>query len=78
MIHISLPDDSKHRLVFYLAMEEYIANNIREIAPPDEEGRHEAFFIWQVDPTVIFGRNQDMKAEVDGKICDTPDSNLRP
>ena len=69
MIHITLPDDSKHRLVFYLAMEEYIANNINEIAPPDEEGRHEAFFIWQVDPTVIFGRNQVMEAEVNIDYC---------
>ncbi len=28
-----------------------------------------AFFIWQVNPTVIFGRNQDMNAEVDVPYC---------
>ncbi len=28
-----------------------------------------AFFIWQVSPTVIFGRNQDMNVEVDVPYC---------
>ena len=61
MIHISLPDDSKHRLVFYLAMEEYIAK---------ETSLKEAFFLWQVPPTVIFGRNQVMEAEVNLSWCE--------
>ena len=57
MTNLVLPDaESSRRLVFFLSMEEYAADHIREIAP---EG---AFFIWQVDPTVIFGRNQDMQA----------------
>ena len=64
MTNLVLPDaESSRRLVFFLSMEEYAADHIREIAP---EG---AFFIWQVDPTVIFGRNQDMQAEVDVEFC---------
>lgn len=55
MIYIALPDDKVRRLSFYLAMEEYIAHHI------DED---ECFFMWQVNPTVIFGRNQLMENEV--------------
>lgn len=55
MIYIALPDEKVRRLSFYLAMEEYIAHNI------DED---ECFFMWQVNPTVIFGRNQLMENEV--------------
>lgn len=55
MIYIALPDDKVRRLSFYLAMEEYIAHNINE---------DECFFMWQVNPTVIFGRNQLMENEV--------------
>ncbi len=55
MIYIALPDDKVRRLSFYLAMEEYIAHNI------DED---ECFYMWQVNPTVIFGRNQLMENEV--------------
>ena len=64
MTNLVLPDaESSRRLVFFLSMEEYAADHLSSIAP---EG---AFFIWQVDPTVIFGRNQDMKAEVDVEFC---------
>ena len=55
MKHIKLPDSRERRLIFYLAMEEFVAREL------DED---EAFFIWQVAPTVIFGRNQLMEAEV--------------
>lgn len=55
MIYIALPDHKVRRLSFYLAMEEYIAHNI------DED---ECFYMWQVNPTVIFGRNQLMENEV--------------
>lgn len=55
MIYISLPEEKVRRLSFYLSMEEYVARFL------DEE---EAFFMWQVNPTVIFGRNQLMKNEV--------------
>ena len=47
------------RLSFYLAMEEFVAERI--------EG--EAFFIWQSEPTVIIGRNQDLEAEVNLAYC---------
>lgn len=48
------------RLSFYLAMEEYVARCIDE---PD------CFFLWQVRPTVIFGRNQVMQNEVNIDYC---------
>ncbi|MGN1211474.1 MAG: lipoate--protein ligase [Candidatus Cryptobacteroides sp.] len=60
MIHIKLTDNSQRRLVYYLAMEEYIAK---------ETSLKEAFFLWQVPPTVIFGRNQVMEAEVNMGWC---------
>ena len=50
MKYILLPDEKeKHRLSFYLAMEEFVARHIDE---------HDYFFVWQVEPSVIFGRNQ--------------------
>jgi lipoic acid synthetase/lipoate-protein ligase A len=60
MKYISLPDEQQRHLSFYLAMEEYVA---REMDCDD------AFFIWQVDPTVIFGRNQVMENEVNIDYC---------
>ena len=45
---------------FYLAMEEYIARNI------DED---DLFFMWQVEPSVIFGRNQLIENEVNLDFC---------
>lgn len=66
MKHILLPEGcSDRRLVFYLSMEEYVAANLDHIA--GEGG--EAFFMWQVPPTVIFGRNQVMEAEVNTPYC---------
>lgn len=60
MIHIALPDDKVRRLSFYLAMEEFVARNIDE---PD------CFFMWQVEPSVIFGRNQLIENEVNLEYC---------
>ncbi len=60
MIYIALPDDIQHRLSFYLAMEEYVARNV------DCE---DCFFMWQVEPSVIFGRNQLIEAEVNMEFC---------
>ena len=57
--HIILPDDGERDLIFYLAMEEFVAQNV----PGD------AFFIWRVSPTVIIGRNQDLEAEVNLEYC---------
>lgn len=52
---------SQHRrLPFYLAMEEWVA---RALPAADY------FFTWIVDPTVICGRNQDVRAEVDLQYC---------
>lgn len=62
MIYAQLPEcagGKPRKLPFYLAMEEYLARNF--------EGEY--FFMWQVDPTVIFGRNQQMEAEVNTAYC---------
>ena len=64
MKHIILPDNSPRRLVFYLAMEEYVARYIDE---------KECFFLWQVSPTVIFGRNQVLETEVNLPYCQQHD-----
>lgn len=53
-------DQGARRLSFYLAMEEYVARHI------DEE---DLFFMWQVRPTVIFGRNQSLENEVNVDYC---------
>lgn len=60
MKHIVLPDNRPRRLVFYLAMEEYVARCLDE---------KECFFMWQVSPTVIFGRNQVLETEVNLPYC---------
>lgn len=60
MLNVILPDKARHRLPFYLSAEEWIARNM----PPGEY-----FFAWQVDPTVICGRNQDVPSEVDIDFC---------
>ena len=60
MIYVKLPNAKSRRLPFYLAMEEYVA---RELPAQDY------FFIWQVEPTVIFGRNQLVDSEVDVYFC---------
>lgn len=53
---IALPAATDIILPFYLAVEEWAAANL----PPEKY-----FFAWQVAPTVICGRHQDMGAEVD-------------
>lgn len=60
MLYVGLPTEKQYRLPFYLAMEEYVA---RELPAQDY------FFIWQVEPTVIFGRNQLIDSEVDVTFC---------
>ena len=60
MIYVELPNEKQYRLTFYLAMEEYIAR---------EFPAQEYFFVWQVEPTVIFGRNQLVDSEVDVNYC---------
>ena len=70
MKYISLPEEKVRRqipagaptrcLSFYLAMEEYVARHLDE---PD------CFFMWQVEPSVIFGRNQVLENEVNLDYC---------
>ena len=60
MKYIALPTNENRQLSFYLAMEEYVARHMRE---PD------CFFMWQVAPTVIFGRNQVVENEVNLEYC---------
>lgn len=62
MIHAHLPElpGGKPRpLPFYLAMEEHLARNL--------DGEY--FFMWQVEPTVIFGRCQNPFAELNLDFC---------
>lgn len=59
MKNVLLPISGIHRLSFFLAMEEYVAGRMDE----------DAFFVWQSDPTVIIGRNQDLEAEVNVGYC---------
>ena len=60
MKYLSLPDNTTRILPFYLAMEEYAARII---------GEDDIFFMWQVEPTVIFGRNQLIDNEVNVEYC---------
>ena len=60
MKYIELPETKVRRLSFYLAMEEFVARYLNEA---------ECFFMWQVNPTVIFGRNQLIENEVNLDYC---------
>lgn len=60
MRYVTLPSDETRRPSFYLAMEEYVA---RHISGTD------CFFLWQVQPSVIFGRNQLIENEVNLDYC---------
>ena len=64
MTYVALPEEMQYRLPFYLAMEEYVAR---------EFPAQEFFFMWQVEPTVIFGRNQLVESEVDIEYCKSND-----
>lgn len=59
MLYIPAPEGK--RLVWYLSMEEYLAQHATE----------DVFFSWVVAPTVIFGRHQVMEAEVNMPYCQT-------
>lgn len=60
MKYVVLPEEKMRRLPFYLSMEEYLA---RQTAEDD------LFFLWQVRPTVIFGRHQVIENEVNLAYC---------
>ena len=61
MTYLSLPSDETRRLSFYLAMEEYATRSTNDGSP--------FFFLWQVEPTVIFGRHQVIENEVNIPYC---------
>lgn len=59
MTNINLQGLENQRLVFYLALEDYLSTCICE----------DTLFVWQVKPTVIFGRNQLIENEVNVDYC---------
>ena len=61
MTYIETGDEQTRRLSFYLAMEEYIARHLLH--------QDDCFFMWQVEPSVIFGRNQVPQNEVNIEYC---------
>ncbi len=60
MKYLQLSENKSRILPFYLAMEEYAARIITD---------DDLFFMWQVNPTVIFGRNQLIENEVNLDYC---------
>ena len=64
MVYVNIPANKNRLLTFYLAAEEYVANNF---------DRKDYFFMWQVNPTVIFGRNQLIENEVNLEYCKNHD-----
>ena len=61
MINITLPETATARkLSFFLAMEEFVAR---------QQLADDAFFLWQVEPSVIYGRNQVVENEVNIDYC---------
>ncbi len=68
MVYINLPETHLDRqLSFYLAMEEYVARTMIGM---------DCFWMWQVAPSVIFGRNQMVAAEVNMDYCRAKDINV--
>ena len=61
MVNIILTETAvARRLSFYLAMEEFVAR---------QQWADDAFFLWQVSPSVIYGRNQVVENEVNMEYC---------
>ena len=61
MVNIILTETAvARRLSFYLAMEEFVAR---------QQLADDAFFLWQVEPSVIYGRNQVVENEVNMEYC---------
>ena len=60
MKYLLLPETKDRSLAFYLAMEEYVARQVDE---------SDCFFMWQVKPSVIFGRHQVVENEVNVDYC---------
>ena len=62
MKYVSLPEERFRPLSFYLAMEDHLAQHMEG----DDE---EYLFMWQVEPSVIYGRNQVVENEVNLDYC---------
>ena len=60
MKFVVLPDEKIRPLSFYLAMEDYLAQHM--------EG-DDLLMLWQVEPSVIYGRNQVVENEVNLDYC---------
>ncbi|HZK03948.1 MAG TPA: lipoate--protein ligase [Bacteroidaceae bacterium] len=60
MVQVVLPNTKIKNLPFYLATEEYVAKYL---------DNRDYFFMWQVNPTVIIGRNQLIDTEVNISFC---------
>ncbi len=61
MVYLNLPEThQERRLSFYLAMEEFVARTTTD---------DDSFWMWQVAPSVIFGRNQVIASEVNIDYC---------
>ncbi len=85
MRYIMLPSEETRPLSFYLAMESFVAAHLDQLSGPQEQscsgkplslkepealkGDSDAFFVWQVDSSVIYGRNQVVENEVDLDYC---------
>ena len=67
MRYAALKEEKVRHLSFYLAMEEYLARRVLPTIGP--EGYDGLFFMWQVRPSVIFGRNQVAENEVNLEYC---------
>ena len=60
MKYVVLPDEKIRPLSFYLATEEYLAQNMED---------DDLLMLWQVEPSVIYGRNQVVENEVNLDYC---------
>lgn len=60
MQYVILPEEKTRRASFYLAMEEHVARRL----PASDY-----LFCWQIEPSVVFGRNQVMANEINTAYC---------
>lgn len=60
MLYVVLPEEKTRKVSFYLAMEEFVARNVND---------DDCLFYWQVEPSVVFGRNQLIGNEVNLDYC---------
>ena len=60
MKYVVLPDEKIRPLSFYLSTEDYLAQNMED---------DDLLMLWQVEPSVIYGRNQVVENEVNLDYC---------